>query len=102
MLHLRSSHLYFPKDLVKQVFDQEENVFLSFQEEHKTLLIAPATATWFPKMHPAKQGFLKMRNLQGDKTLALHDILLDYGLNGQNRDLEYEWKERTRVLRIQL
>lgn len=99
---LKSSHLYIPGEVVSQVFGEEPRVYLAYQPDRSTLLAAPASSQWFSKMHQPSQHMLKVRNLQGDKTIALHEILIDNDLDNQDRELDYSIQESTKILKITL
>ena len=45
---------------------------------------------------------LKARNLKGDKTLAIHEIIIDHGLEGEDQDLNYEIMDNTKLIKIEL
>ncbi|MEM9671092.1 MAG: hypothetical protein ACFB15_06285 [Cyclobacteriaceae bacterium] len=94
--------MYISNEVVSQVFGDEPHVYLAYQPERTTLLAAPASSQWFSKMHEPSQHMLKTRNLQGDKTIALHEILIDNDLDNQDRELEYSIQESTKILKITL
>ena len=48
------------------------------------------------------QFLLKSRNLIGDKTVAIREILIDNDLPIHDRDLDYELIEKTELLKIRL
>ena len=78
---LKSSHLYIPGEIATKVFGDDPQAYLAYQAERGTLLVAPVSQQWFYKMHKPSQHLLKTRNLQGDKTIALHEILIDNALD---------------------
>ena len=103
MLHLKSEHLYINHQLVEQVFSNVEYVYAAYNTEQKQLLITPITSQWFVKMNKKPSQFLlKSRNLIGDKTVAIREILIDNDLPIQDRDLDYELIEKTELLKIKL
>jgi hypothetical protein len=48
------------------------------------------------------QFLLKDRNLKGDKTLSIREILIDNDLDISDRDLEYELIEKTSLIKIKV
>lgn len=99
---LKSAHLYIPSAVVQQIFGEEHHAYLAYQAERSTLLAAPASSQWFYKMHKPSQHMLKTRNLQGDKTIALHEILIDHAIDNQDRTLDYVVQEASGILKITL
>jgi hypothetical protein len=57
---------------------------------------------WFKKMHQAGQFMLKNKNLQGDKTVAIHEILIDNELDEEDKELFFEIQGQGKILNIQL
>ena len=99
---IKSSHLFIPSSIARQVFGEEQHAYLAYQVERKTLLVAAASQQWFSKMHQSSQHLLKTRNLYGDKTIALHEILIDHAIDSQDRSLQYALQDNSRILKISL
>ncbi|MCB0560829.1 MAG: hypothetical protein H6573_18500 [Lewinellaceae bacterium] len=99
---LKSSHLYLAAELVSKAFGEDKNVYVIYYPEPRTLMIAPATDETFKTIHKAEQQILKDRNLRGDKTIALHTILIDHQLNNSDRALEYELQPALGILKVNL
>ncbi|MGB3850848.1 MAG: hypothetical protein WA958_12835 [Tunicatimonas sp.] len=99
---LKTSHLYLSASVATAVFGDELRAFVAYDPERSALLLAPASAQWFKKMHKASQHMLKVRNQQGDRTVALHEILIDHEVDDQDRSLEYTVQEKTGILKITL
>ncbi|MCG8328502.1 MAG: hypothetical protein MI974_12490 [Chitinophagales bacterium] len=99
---LKSSHLYINSEVALEVFGEATNVLMVYYPGRRSLLIAPVSDELFKKLHKAKQHMLKERNLQGDKTIALHEILLDHQINDTNRSLEYTVEEGLGILKVNL
>ena len=53
-------------------------------------------------MKKPAQFLLKDRNLKGDKTLAIREILIDNDLEIYDRELDYEVIEKTNLLKIKV
>ncbi len=99
---LKSSHLYIPGEIATKVFGDDPQAYLAYQAERGTLLVAPVSQQWFYKMHKPSQHLLKTRNLQGDKTIALHEILIDNALDDEDRELAYTVQDTSGILKINL
>lgn len=101
MLNLKSGHLTFEKDLVNELFGNEEQVNLVYYPIRKTLLMAAQSKTFFSKLHKTNWTALKLRNPKGDKTIFLRDLLIDNDLDDSDRTLAYQIKN-TGIIEIQL
>lgn len=101
-ISLRSSHIYLNADLASKVFEQIHYAYVTYVSGQHRLLITPVSSQWFVKMYEPTQFLLKERNLEGDKTLAIREILIDNDLDSHDRDLEYEWIEKTNLLKVVL
>ncbi len=101
-LELKSSHIIIPQQLNQEIFGEESHAFLRYYPERKSLLLAPVSQNWFKKMHEAAQFMLKDKNLQGDKSIAIHEILIDNELDEQNKTLSFEIQGNGKILNIHL
>lgn len=99
---LKSSHIWIAQAIAERLFGQSPNINLVFYPERKTLMLAPKDDELFASLHKAKQYMLKNRSLQGDKTIAIHEILIDHDLDDSDRDLEYSANDRSGILIINL
>ena len=101
-IRLKSSHLHIDREVVKEVFGDALNVFVVYYPDRHSLMIAPISDELFKKLHKAAQHMLKDRNLKGDKTIALHETLIDNQVDETDRDLEYELQSGLGILRVKL
>ena len=99
---LKSSHVYFDASLVDLIFDNIHYAYVTYVAEQKKLLITPVSSQWFVKMHEPTQFLLKSRNLKGDKTLAIREILIDNDLDASDRVLQYEVVKKTNLIKIDM
>lgn len=97
---LRSSHVLLTASLVEKVFDKIHYAYVAYVQEKRHLLITPVSSQWFVKMYEPTQFLLKDRNLRGDKALAVRELFIDHNLDSTDRELDYEWIERTNLLKI--
>lgn len=102
LLRLKSSHLQIDHALVGQVFGEDHNVYAVYYPNQKSLLLAPVTDELFKQLHKASQHILKSRNLNGDKSIALHEMLIDNQLDDTDRELEYELQPGLGILNVKL
>ena len=99
---LKSSHLCLDAELVNSLLADSQYVFLSYKSEEGQLLVSPVHNQWFPKLHQTHQQFLKVKNQAGDAATALHALLLDYDLDGTDRDLDFSINQKSQFLKISL
>jgi len=99
---LRASHIYLESALVACVFGDINFAYVTYVEEQGNILITPVTSQWFVKMYKPTQFLLKSRNLKGDKTLAIREILIDNDLDMEDRNLEYEVIEKTNLIKVSI
>lgn len=99
---LKSSHLLIDRTVAKEIFGDDLNVHLVYYPDRNALMIAPKSDKLFKQLHKAKQHMLKDRNVQGDKTIALHELLIDNEINDADRDLEYECQKVLKILNVKL
>ena len=93
-VELKSSHIYLGNELVESVFNNINYAYVTYLEKQSRILITPVSSQWFVKMYEPKQFLLKSRNLNGDKTIAIREILLDNDLDMTNRSLNFEVIEK--------
>jgi len=89
-ISLKSSHIYLENDLVETIFENIHYAYIKYLKDQNRLLITPVSSQWFIKMYEPTQFLLKSRNLKGDKTLAIREILIDNDLDTTDRILEFE------------
>jgi hypothetical protein len=101
VLLLKNCHLWLDAALVENIFAGQLHARFVYLPELKTLLVASQTNEVFQKEHKTLWVVLKDRNLHGDKTLPLRDILLDNDLDLEDRTLSYSL-DPNGVLTVQL
>ena len=99
---IRSRHLHINNSLASRIFSEEQQALIAYKKDRDLLLLTAASNLWFEKMHQASQHLVKQRNLQGDITIALHELLIDHNLNDQERSLSFAVQEGSGILKIQL
>jgi hypothetical protein len=90
VLPLQNGHLLLSAELAARFFPGEQQVRLVYYPERHQLLLAGKSDIFFEKMHKTGWLVLKDRNPQGDKAIAVRDILLDHDLGLDDRPVAYE------------
>ncbi len=101
-LSMRNDHIYIPSDLVVSLFGDAENVSVVYYPDRRSLLIARSDDETFKALHKTKQYMLKSVNLEGDKSIAIQDILIDNDLPGHPRTLAHEAHEALGTVNVVL
>ncbi len=101
-VRLKSSHLLIDHEVATEIFGDDQNVHVVYYPERHTLMVAPKSDELFKKLHKANQHMLKARNLKGDKTIALHEMLIDHDLDDTDRDLAYDTQTDLSILNVKL
>lgn len=101
-VQLKASHLLIDREIVDQIFGSDQNVYVVYYASRRTLMIAPVSDDLFKQLHKASQHMLKDKNAKGDKTIALHELLIDNEINDEDRTLPYECQPELRTLSVKL
>ncbi len=102
LLRLKASHLQVDQELASQVFGEDQNAYVVYYPEKKSLMLAPVSDELFKQLHKAGQYILKDRSAAGDKSIALHDLLIDNQLDDSDRELQYDWQPDLGILNIRI
>jgi len=100
---LKSSHIYLDNEIVNSIFESIHYAYVEYVSDRNTLMITPVSSRWFVKMYEKpKQFLLKDRNLNGDKTLNIREILIDNDINIKDRNLVFEVIEKTKLIKVKM
>ncbi len=103
MIQLRSSHIILPQEIVQQVFGEEYNIYMVYQQDKQRILAVPVSSSWFTKIYEeTKQALLKLRNAQGDCSLPIGELIIDYEIDHRDRELAFDIETNTGLLKIEL
>jgi hypothetical protein len=101
-VYLEASHIVIKKDIAGQLFGTENFVLTVYYAKDNTFLLAPADEEVFVTIHKGTQALLKNKNAAGDRSIAIHELLLDNDITTENRDLEFVIENGLRILKIKL
>ena len=99
---LRNRHLWMAASLADSALGDTAQVYVVYYPQKASLLLAPMDDEHFPTLHKAHLQLFKTRNLQGDKSISLEEILIDHDLDATDRDLSYLHQSGLRMLHISL
>lgn len=101
-VQLKNRHLLIAAEIAQKVFGDAPQVFIVYYPQQKALLLAPSDDELFPTIHSPAQQMLKTRNLIGDRSLSLEEILIDNELEDSDRPLPFLHQDGLRLLHITL
>ncbi|ADB39874.1 hypothetical protein [Spirosoma linguale] len=101
MINLKNSYLLIAASVAKEAFGDDPQVSVVYYPDRQTLLVAGKSKAFFEKMHKTSWLLLKDRNLLGDKSLNIRELLIDNDLDDTDRDLTYDLKT-TGILSVTL
>lgn len=89
-LKLASGHLRIRSDVVEQLLGLERSALIRYEATDKSVWLARADDLAFKTKSGVSQCMVKAKNLHGDCSIAIGEILLDEDLPKQDRLLTYE------------
>ncbi len=101
-IKLKTQHLWISGDIAESTFGETAQVHVVYYPQQRSLLLAPMEDEIFPTIHKGGLQMLKNRNLQGDKTISLQEIIIDNDLDDTDRDLVFMHQPGMRMLHITL
>ena len=101
-VRLKAAHLLIDHQVATEVFGDDANVNMVYYPDRHTLMIAPENDKVFKDLHKTGRHLLKDRNLKGDKSIALHEILIDHQIAETDRDLVFEVLPGLGILKVNL
>ncbi|MBL7784240.1 MAG: hypothetical protein JNM22_23600 [Saprospiraceae bacterium] len=101
-IKLRTQHLWISSDIARTVFGDQDKVYTVYYPQLHALLLAPMDDEIFPTIHKGGLQMLKTRNLEGDKTISLQEIIIDNDLDDSDRELLYMHQPGVRMLHVTL
>lgn len=99
---LRRQHLLLSAAIAEQAFGPDRQVYTVYYPNLKMLLLAPMSDELFKQAHDCSLIMLKDRNLNGDKSISLQEIIIDHDLDGSDRALPFTGAPGLRMLQVQL
>ncbi len=99
---LITQHLWISDDIARATFGDAVQVHTVYYPQQRALLLAPKDDEIFPTIHKTGLQMLKNRNLQGDKTLSLQEILIDHDIDDTDRELVFLHQPGMNMLHVTL
>jgi hypothetical protein len=89
MITLTNRHLIIPAEIAAGFTGDNPHVNMVYYAQRQTLLMAPATDELFKSLHKTSMQMVKNKNLAGDKSISLEEMLIDNELDDTDRPLEF-------------
>lgn len=99
-VRLRRQHLLVDRALAEAVFPGERQVYAVYYPQRGALLLAPMTDEAFKALHECSLLMLKDRNLQGDKSISLQELIIDHDLDASDRALTFSTRPGLCLLQV--
>jgi hypothetical protein len=101
-VYLESAHLCIKKNISERIFGEGTVVLTVYYPQEHSFMVSPSGEDFFRKIHKAKQQMLKSKNLFGDKSISIQELILDEGIDETNRELEFVLEETLKILKVKL
>lgn len=101
-VYLKRQHLCLSAKLATNAFNNERQVYVVFYPQQGSLLLAPMSDSNFKQLHKCALAMLKDKNLKGDKSLSLQEVIIDNDLPTEDRPLPYAYTPGFSLLQVNL
>lgn len=101
-VRLHRQHLWLSADVANNAFAGGRQVYVVYYPKRKSLLLAPMADDAFKQLHECALVMLKDRNLAGDKSLSLQEIIIDNDLDETDRPLAFTAAPGLQMLQVSL
>ncbi|HAI76669.1 MAG TPA: hypothetical protein DCM08_10520 [Microscillaceae bacterium] len=98
---LKNNHLIVPNEIAEAVFGEVDFVYLSFKPDVQRLFVVSFHDEVFRKLHEPTMQMLKKRGELPERSIALHEVLIDNDLAQTDRILAHEVRNQRKMLVIQ-
>ena len=95
-------HLWLSASIAENAFANERQVYVVYYPKRKSLLLAPMADNAFKQLHECALVMLNDRNLAGDKSLSLQEIIFDNDLDATDRPLAFTGAPVLQMLQVTL
>ncbi len=99
---LHRQHLWLSAKVAEHAFAGERQVYVVYYPQRKSLLLAPMSDVAFKQLHECSLVMLKDRNLAGDRSLSVQEIIIDNDLDTTDRPLSFKGGKGLPMLQVTL
>lgn len=101
-IRLANRHLVIDAGTAVMLFQGATHVNAVYYPNGRSLLMADARDELFKGLHKTAMQMLKDRNLRGDKSVSLEELLIDHDIDDSDRTLEHRVDSAMGILTIYL
>lgn len=102
VIRIQGNHIHISRDVVRSYIGDVPSVLINFNPGNRMLWIAAAHEEHvMRKFSTVQQYILKRKNAEGDRTIAIHDLILDHDIE-DSEGYESHWDAKFHILKIQL
>jgi hypothetical protein len=92
-IKLSNRHLIIPAEIALPFLGDNSHVNMVHYAQRGALLLAPATDALFKGLHKTSMQMIKNKNLAGDKSISLEEMLIDNDIDDADRILSHKLDE---------
>jgi hypothetical protein len=100
MVKLSNTHIVISSATIAQLFGEVARVSWVYYPQRNTMLVANAQDELFKGLHKTADSILKYTNAQGDRSIAIRELLIDNELDDSNRALAFTADVAMQILTI--
>lgn len=102
-VQLFNEHLLIKSFLADEFIGDSMQVLAVYYKDRNTLLLASEKDKAFKKLHKTILLFVKVKNIQGDRSISMQEFLADWPeINSENRVLQFEYQSAMNILKVTL
>jgi hypothetical protein len=90
---LSNRHLIIPAEIALPFLADNSHVNMVYYAQRGALLLAPANDELFKGLHKTSMQMIKNKNIAGDKSISLEEMLIDNDIEDTDRKLNHKLDE---------
>jgi hypothetical protein len=100
MVKLSNAHIILNSALVASLFGDAARASWVYYPQRNTLLVAAGQDALFKSLHKTSDSILKYSNSQGDRSIAVRELLIDQNLDDSDRELAFVADAQMKILTV--
>jgi len=99
-IRMVNRHVVIDAETAAAFFPEAAHLNIVFYANGNTLMMADVADELFKGLHKTSMQMLKDKNLKGDKSMSLEEILIDHDLDDSDRALRHKADIAMKILTI--